>query len=381
MLSKLIPCTNAFKQPILKQALARSFASTTSFQFKEKDELHKGDHYSKIPNRSLIELDGPDTPKFLQGLITNDMAKISTGGDGLYASFLTPPGRILHDTFIYPVNVGVNFPHPKFMIDCPSNNKDLFIRHIKRYLLRSKVKVRDCSEEYQLWNVWGNALNTEVLDPALVKKEKRFSDIGCTDPRIAGFGYRAVLKADSDVQHILPKSADFEELDASEYTIRRLLFGLPEGTDDLWPELSLPLESNFDYMNGVDFRKGCYVGQELTIRTYHTGVVRKRIVPIQVYDPSEPAPSVQTVDRSKQFPSVLLPQTDIKLVQGTSKRGVGKMCSGVHNIGLALMRLEHVQKCIDGQDVEFTTPEDPSIRIRPFLPEWWGEDRKNVQHE
>lgn len=93
------------------------------------------------------------------------------------------------------------------------------------------------------------------------------------------------------------------------------------------------------------------------------------------------SPSVQTVDRSKQFPSVLLPQTDIKLVQGTSKRGVGKMCSGVHNIGLALMRLEHVQKCIDGQDVEFTSPEDPSVRIRPFLPEWWGEDRKNVRHE
>lgn len=157
---------------------------------------------------------------------------------------------MLYDTFIYPVNVGVNFPHPKFIIDYPNSSKTAFIRHLKRYLLRSKVNIRDCSEEYQLYNIWGTALNNETLDPALVQKEKRFSDIGCTDPRIPGFGYRTVLPKDSDVQHALPKSGSFEELDANEYTIRRLLHGLPEGTDDIWPEVSLPLESNFDYMNG-----------------------------------------------------------------------------------------------------------------------------------
>lgn len=76
---------------------------------------------------------------------------------------------------------------------------------------------------------------------------------------------------------------------------------------------------------------------------------------------------------------MLLPQTDIKLVQGVSKRGVGKMASGVHNIGLALMRLEHVQNSLVDQDVSFTVPEDESIRIKPYLPEWWAQDRKNPQ--
>lgn len=92
------------------------------------------------------------------------------------------------------------------------------------------------------------------------------------------------------------------------------------------------------------------------------------------------APSVQSVDRSKEFPSVLVPQKDIKLVEGVSKRGVGKMCSGRHNIGLALMRLEHVQRCVDGENVGFTVSDDESVRIRPFIPEWWGEDRNNPQH-
>ncbi|RCI04707.1 ccr4 associated factor [Rhizopus stolonifer] len=340
----LKPFSRASSSVLLRPTLTRSFVNTS---FQEKDVRHQGDHYCQIPERGLIELEGPDTAKFLQGLITNHMPKISPGGDGFYTAFLTPPGRMLYDTFIYPVNSGVNFPHPKFMIDCPASNTSTFMRHLKRYILRSKVKARDCSEEYQLWHVWGHH---ETLDPALVKKERRLSDIGCTDPRMPGFGYRAVLKKEQAIEHILPTSGHFEPLDASEYTIRRMLYGIPEGVDDLWPEISLPLESNLDYMNGVDFRKGCYVGQELTIRTYHTGVVRKRIVPMFS------APSVQSVDRHQTFPSGLVPQTDIKLVEGAT-----------------LMRLEHVKRCAEGEPVAFTVPGNESIRIRPFLPDWWEE--------
>ncbi|KAI8986536.1 hypothetical protein BDB01DRAFT_785961 [Pilobolus umbonatus] len=360
---------------------ARSITSTSTIRFHEKDPFHKGDHYCQVPNRSIIELEGPEASKFLQGLITNHMPAISHGGDGFYAAFLTPQGRMLYDTFIYPVNIGLNFPHPKYLIDCPTTTKLAFIRHLKRYMLRAKLTLRDCTEEYTLWNIWGNALGDMGSHPELVKKEKRLSDIGCFDPRIPGYGYRAILKNDQDIQHALPVSDKFEELDASEYTIRRMLHGIPEGSDDLWPEVSLPLESNFDYMNGVDFRKGCYVGQELTIRTYHTGVVRKRIVPVQIYKEGDDVPDKQYVDRHIEYPSTLHPQNEVKLVQGSSKRGVGKLCSGIHNIGLALMRLEHVQKSLEFPDIEFNVADQPSIRIKPFLPEWWTEDPKFNQEE
>lgn len=90
---------------VVIETLVRSLVTTPTFQFKEKDELHKGDRYCKVPNRSLIELDGVDTPKFLQGLITNDMLKIIPGGDGFYAAFLTPPVSFLktciHFFFFY----------------------------------------------------------------------------------------------------------------------------------------------------------------------------------------------------------------------------------------------------------------------------------------
>lgn len=110
---------------------------------------------------------------------------------------------MLYDTFIYPVNVGVNFPHPKFVIECPRTSTATLLKHLKRYVLRSKVKIRDASEEYSLWSVWGDSLlhgsgeeDKNVPTGSLVKRTKRISDIGCIDPRVPGFGYRAVLSQD-----------------------------------------------------------------------------------------------------------------------------------------------------------------------------------------
>jgi folate-binding protein YgfZ len=84
----------------------------------------------------------------------------------------------------------------------------------------------------------------------------------------------------------LPES--YRQGTLEEYHVRRILNGVPEGIDDFIAGTSLPLECNLDYMNGVDFRKGCYVGQELTIRTYHKGITRKRIMPVQYFTPQDP---------------------------------------------------------------------------------------------
>lgn len=92
-------------------------------------------------------------------------------------------------------------------------------------------------------------------------------------------------------------------------------------------------------------------------------------------------PEIQKVDRNVTYPAdILKPQTDVKLVDGKSKRGVGKLGSGIHNIGLALMRLEHVQNFIKGEPLGFTVSEQENLRIRPFLPDWWLEDEKFNQN-
>ncbi|CAJ0748830.1 18804_t:CDS:2, partial [Entrophospora sp. SA101] len=199
--------------------------------------------------------------------------------------------------------------------------------------------------------IWGKNINnlwwqhqipkpftTKLPTGTLVLKE-RINEIGCKDKRYPDMGLRLVLPADT--KPILPSS--FTELPSIEYTIRRILHGIPEGIDDFETGTSLPLQSNFDYMGGIDFHKGCYIGQELTFRTYHTGVTRKRIIPIQLYREGESKPTTLVVDRKYNTSSSDLPPPHKEIVNiNDNKKGrsIGNIGSSCYNVALALLRLD-----------------------------------------
>jgi len=131
-----------------------------------------------------------------------------------------------------------------------------------------------------------------------------------------------------------------EETSEESYRIRRYLKGVPEGQDELIRESALPQESDIDFMGGIDYRKGCYVGQELTIRTYHTGVVRKRVLPVMLYGADEIMPNSLEYLPEKELGVESIPvETSIGRVEKRG-RSAGKWLSGVGNIGLGLCRLE-----------------------------------------
>ncbi|KAJ1773467.1 ccr4 associated factor [Coemansia sp. RSA 986] len=366
--------------------------------------LDQSNQYAQIPRRAVIEVSGPDASEFLQGMQCNHMPTIDQGGGGMLTGFLTPQGRMLADAFVYPKNAGVNFPHPVFLVEVDEQAKDRMLKTLQFYKLRAKVRLCDVTDEYSVWSVWGpdsTALVGVVGQPlghvprgSLVFKGETTAaaDVWLLDGRAPGMGLRLLLAAANNAEPSLP--AGFERVAAERYTLRRVLKGVPEGACDFVAGVAVPLESNLDYMHGVHFNKGCYVGQELTIRTHHRGVVRKRIVPVIFAHTSDDASSLAVDQRFAQSQAPA-PQADIvrvaesgesqpaeaaapKVTRTRSRRvPPGKTGSTVFNAGLALMRLELVEQFVsqpaDGCALRFETvaADGQRLAVLPWAPSWW----------
>lgn len=223
-------------------------------------------------------------------------------------------------------------------IEVDAKEAEVFAKHLKRYKLRAKFEVRLLEVgEMGVWNLWdeGGGWTAHSLPDSNVEKAGgKEGEVGCEDHRAPGMGRRLLLPRDKKPE------VDMEESNEEAYRIRRYLKGVPEGQDELFREHSLPQESNVDFMGGIDYRKGCYVGQELTIRTYHTGVVRKRILPVMIYGPDEPEPKSLEYLPEKDLNAGAIPTETNFGRSGKKGRTAGKWVRGVGNVGLGLCRIE-----------------------------------------
>ena len=344
--------------------------------------------HARLHTRRLISLHGRDVPHFLQGLTTQNIPS-SASTSGFYSAFLNASGRVLHDVFIYPAAHSKNYQRtvlgekhkgdPGLIIEVDANEVDALARHLKRFKLRAKVDIRVLEEhEWRVWQAWGSG---GELPP---------HEVGCLDGRAPDLGYR-VITCEGEGSSVATREASVSP-SFKDYEVRRMLTGVAEGQGEILKESALPQESNIDYMGGIDFRKGCYVGQELTIRTHHTGVVRKRILPVQIYDPGdgEKAPDALTYDEKSKL---VLPPRGANISRVDKKgRSAGKWLGGVGNIGLALCRLEFMTDTVltgEGSqwdpEHEFKVawePEEGSeggeVRVKAFVP-YWHEARAEQQ--
>jgi folate-binding protein YgfZ len=305
--------------------------------------------YARLPSRRLISVSGPDAAKYLQGVITSSITQPngSPRTSGFYSAFLNAQGRVLHDVFIYPDISGSDDPAQSFLVEVDAAEAERLVRHIKRYKLRAKFAVRLLDgEEGVVWHAWDDT--GKGLEGIAAEGEMKSGSIVLRDPRLPALGYRVVSTGSPAAPPELGMGLDAAEEEA--YQIRRYLHGIPEGQSEILYENALPLESSMDVMGGIDFRKGCYVGQELTIRTKHRGVVRKRILPCVVYaDEAEVKPQdrelayqpgiTTTGDDAFRSAEEIPAGTSIGRV-GKKGRSAGKWLKGVGNIGLALCRLE-----------------------------------------
>ena len=388
--------------------------------------------FTKLPNRRLIAVHGTDASHFLHGICTSALPRATPSPLGFYSAFLTATGRVLYDAFIYPTSHSRTYRDtisPKilekygdddlgYLIEVDSSQADSLVKHLKRYKLRAKVDIRAVEEgTYDVWNIWDEATEPWTPHPSLSSLSSSLATAGgahgangisdlisLVDSRAPGMGRRLVLPAQDQSTSNFPNatssllSSDAVAAPPASYIIRRMLRGIPEGPAEIPSGAALPAEHNIDLMSGIDFRKGCYVGQELTIRTHHTGVIRKRILPVMLYNASGSSSDVgKGSAESAATPSPLhgliynpqvqltLPETgaDIKPYNRTG-RSAGKFVAGLGNIGLGLCRVEMMTDLVlttESQsgfkpDDEFKVVQtgevdgDEQMMIKAFVPEW-----------
>jgi len=229
--------------------------------------LHLSRWHAPLPHRSVLALQGSDARKLLQGLVTCDVTALEAAP--LYAGFLSAQGRVLFDGFLIGGIGG------SVIIDVEHSTVEGLVKHLKRYKLRLKTTIQDLSKEYQVMVAVDNSIDS-VDAPA--QATSACEGGAWRDPRLpACLGHRILRRFDAPLPQLLEGSG---EATAELHAFQLKVLGIPSSAQELMPSEALPLEANLELLNAISFRKGCYLGQELTARTKFRGVVRKRLVPM-----------------------------------------------------------------------------------------------------
>lgn len=247
-----------------------------------------------LEDRGLVRVSGPEAASFLQGVLTNDVEKLGLG-EARFAALLTPQGKILFDMLV------VRLPGEAFALDCARSQAAELAKRLGFYKLRAKVAIADDSADHAIVAYWG------------AEPENAPGAIRYADPRAPSLGHR----------EILPRAKAMAISEASEgaYEALRISLGVPKGGVDFAYGDAFPHDANMDLLNGVDFAKGCYVGQEVVSRMKHKGGARKRVARVHL---EGPAPAAGT------------PVLDGELPVGTLGGAIGAEA-------LAMLRLDRVE--------------------------------------
>ncbi|XP_012683296.2 putative transferase CAF17 homolog, mitochondrial [Clupea harengus] len=296
-------------------------------------------------HRTLVKIHGHETSSFLQGLVTNDMEQLEDERC-MYAHMLNVQGRTLYDIIFY--SLKEKSTEPSLLLECDSTVKDAILKHLKVYKIRRKVSITPCPE-LAIWALLPVDKDSAPDKPEITDNKQ---DIVLErDPRTELMGWRLIVNREVKPEDIIASAL---EGNPEEYHKHRYTIGLPEGVNDLPPGVALPLESNLVYMNGINFSKGCYIGQELTARTHHTGVVRKRLMPVRL---SAPVDGLQ----------------EGVALQTNSEKPAGKYRAGKGEHGLSLIRLAHAKEPLA---LKPSQADGSSVTLQVSVPEWWPNEAK-----
>jgi folate-binding protein YgfZ len=269
-----------------------------------------------LPGRAVIALFGGGVREFLQGLVTNDVEDCAPRR-ALYAGLLTPQGKLLFDFLLADAGDG------RILIDCAADRAADLIKRLGFYRLRAKVAISPAPElsVAAFWDGDMPEIGTAPVFP---------------DPRLPRLGFRAIGAAAE-----LARAVAAQE--PGDYDVHRLSLGVPDSAD-IGSDRIFALDAGFEELHGVSFRKGCYVGQEVTARMKHRALARRRFFVVEA-DRAVPAPGTAIEAQARE---------------------AGTMATGKNGLGLALMRLDRAAEAEDAK-VPFTAA---GLPLRLTKPDW-----------
>jgi folate-binding protein YgfZ len=252
---------------------------------------------TRLQSRALVRVSGLDWRAFLQGLLSNDVETLAEG-ELRFAALLTPQGKLLFDLFVAGEADGA-------LLDVAADRRDSLIQRLVLYRLRAKVEIApDTRAVFASW-------------------EQSVAG-GLIDPRLPVLGWRLYGGA---------PGVDATEAD---YDAHRLSHGVPDPAHDAIFDKTYPIEANFDLLHGIDFRKGCFVGQETTSRMKRRGVIKNRMLPIRFKGEAPPSGA--------------------EVLNGELR--AGEVLTGSHGRAMALVRLDRIDGAltVEGRAVSVEWP-------------------------
>jgi len=278
-----------------------------------------------LPDRGVIRVTGEAARGFLNGIVTSDIGKVAPG-DARFAALLTPQGKIIVD-FI--VTEAAAEDGGGFFLDVPRALGPALAQKLNFYKLRAKVTIEDLSDRLGVMALWDGS---------------GASEYGLTfpDPRLPALGLRVILPPGVAPEAAADLGATLTDADA--YEAHRIALGVPRGGHDFIYADTFPHEADMDQLGGVDFHKGCYIGQEVVSRVEHRATARSRVVPV-AYDDHAPMPGLEVMAGDKQ---------------------VGMMGSAANGRGLAMLRLDRVADAMTAG----TPLVSGGVTLRPVKPDW-----------
>jgi folate-binding protein YgfZ len=275
-----------------------------------------------LPDRGVVKVAGAPARGFLNGLLTTDISTMSPATPR-FAALLTPQGKIIVDCIV------VEAPEDKgggFFLDCPRALAPNLAERLNFYKLRAKVTVEDLSAALGVLAIWPGEAATEY-------------GLGYRDPRLPALGTRVILPPHAEAEAIAEIGA--RRAQASDYEAHRIALGVPRGGLDFVYGDAFPHDADMDQLGGVDFKKGCFVGQEVVSRVEHRGTARTRVVPV--------AFAARAADAG------------VPVMAGD--KAIGVMGSSAGREGLALLRVDRAQEALAGGTP--LTAGGIALRLRP----------------